>query len=149
VIVGFGARHAALAALAETLEANVLFLPYQPRELLSQSLSSADVHFVGLSEGLAGYVVPSRLYGILAVGRPVIVAADAESETARVVEETGCGLVIPPGRPDLLAATLRELHAGEHDLEEMGRRGHAYVAEAADRSVAFERYRALLAEVAP
>jgi glycosyltransferase involved in cell wall biosynthesis len=149
VIVGFGARHAALAALADTLEANVRFLPYQPRELLSESLSSADVHFVGLSEGLAGYVVPSRLYGILAVGRPVIVAADAESETARVVEETGCGLVIPPGRPDLLAATLRELHAGEHDLEEMGRRGHAYVAEAADRSVAFERYRALLAEVAP
>jgi glycosyltransferase involved in cell wall biosynthesis len=149
VIVGFGARHAAEAALAERLEANVIFLPYQPRELLPESLSSADVHFVGLAEGLAGYVVPSRLYGILAVSRPVIVAADAESEPARVVREVGCGLVIPPGRPDLLAATLRELHAGEHDLEAMGRRGHAYVTEAADRSVAFERYRALLEELAP
>jgi glycosyltransferase involved in cell wall biosynthesis len=149
VIVGFGARHAAEAALAERLDANVVFLPYQPRELLSQSLSSADVHFVGLVKGLAGYVVPSRLYGILSVGRPVIVAADAESETARVVEEASCGLVIPPGRPDLLAATLREVHGGEHDLEEMGRRGLAYVTETADRDVAFERYRALLDEVAP
>jgi colanic acid biosynthesis glycosyl transferase WcaI len=107
------------------------------------------VHFVGLGEGLSGYVVPSRLYGILAVGRPVVVAADADSDPARIVEEAGCGLVIPPGRPDLLAAALRELHAGVHDLDEMGRRGHAYVAQAADRSVAFERYRELLAEVAP
>ena len=59
------------------------FLPYQPRETLAESLSAADVHVVGLARGLAGYVVPSRLYGILAVGRPVIVAADAESETAQ------------------------------------------------------------------
>jgi colanic acid biosynthesis glycosyl transferase WcaI len=148
VIVGFGARHAADVALAEVLDADcVTFLPYQPRELLPESLSSADVHFVGLGEGLAGYVVPSRLYGILAVGRPVVVAADAESETARVVQEADCGLVIPPGRPDLLAATLRELHGGEHDLEEMGRRGLAYVAGAADRSIAFDRYRDLLQEI--
>jgi putative colanic acid biosynthesis glycosyltransferase WcaI len=148
VIVGFGARHAADVVLAEQLEADaVRFLPYQPRELLPESLSSADVHFVGLGKGLAGYVVPSRLYGILAVGRPVVVAADAESETARVVQEVGCGLVIPPGQPELLAATLRELHAGEHDLDEMGRRGLAYVQESANRSIAFERYLGMLDEL--
>ena len=79
----------------------------------------------------------------------MIAAVDGESETARVVEEAGCGIVIPPGRPDLLAATLRELHGGLHDLEEMGRRGRVYVTETADRSVAFDRYRALLAEVTP
>ena len=81
-IVGGGARHDELVALARSLDAgNVRFLPYQPREVLSQSLSAADVHVVGLARGLAGYVVPSRLYGVLAVARPVIVAADAESET--------------------------------------------------------------------
>ncbi len=148
VIVGFGARHAADVELAGQLEADrVTFLPYQPRELLPESLSSADVHFVGLGKGLAGYVVPSRLYGILAVGRPVIVAADEESEPARIVREVGCGLVVPPGRPDLLAAALREVHGGAHDLQEMGRLGLAYVGEAADRSVAFGRYRGLLDEV--
>jgi glycosyltransferase involved in cell wall biosynthesis len=148
VIVGFGARHAATVELAELLDADhVTFLPYQPREVLPDSLSSADVHFVGLGKGLAGYVVPSRLYGILAVGRPVVVAADAESETAKVVQEVGCGLVIPPGRPDLLARALRELRAGEHDLAEMGRRGLDYVTEAADRNIAFERYRRLLGEL--
>ncbi len=55
----------------------VQFLYYQSRAVLPQSLSAADVHVVGLASGLAGYVVPSRLYGILAVGRPLIVAADA------------------------------------------------------------------------
>ncbi|MBA2297739.1 MAG: glycosyltransferase family 4 protein, partial [Actinobacteria bacterium] len=86
LIVGFGARHDDLVALAKRLDADaVQFLHYQPRDVLPQSLGSADVHVVGLSTGLSGYVVPSRLYGILSAGRPVIVAADADSETAQVV----------------------------------------------------------------
>ena len=90
----------------------VRFLPYQKRERLPLSLSSADVHVVGLAKGLAGYVVPSRLYGILSAGRPVIVAAEDESETARLVREVGCGVVIPPGRPELLARTIRAARRG-------------------------------------
>ena len=89
-IIGMGARHAELIALAEQLEVDkVTFAFYQPRSLLQQSLSAADVHVVGLASGLAGYVVPSRLYGILAVAKPVIVAADPESETAQVVDGGG------------------------------------------------------------
>jgi glycosyltransferase involved in cell wall biosynthesis len=148
VLVGTGARHADHVALAKRLEADkVSFLGYQPREVLPQSLSSADIHFVGLARGLAGYVVPSRLYGILAAGRPVIAAADDESETAQVVRDVGCGIVIQPGRPDLLAGAIRELASGKHDLEEMGRRGRAYVEAEADREIAVGRYRRLLAEL--
>src|SRR5205823_697520 len=98
------------------------------------SLSSADAHFVGLARGLAGYIVPSRLYGILAAGRPVIAAADAESETARLVSEVGCGVVVPPGRPDLVAGVIRDIHAGRYDLDEMGRRGRDWVVDEADRA---------------
>ncbi|MER3409970.1 MAG: hypothetical protein C4306_07705 [Thermoleophilia bacterium] len=148
VIIGFGARHAHTVGLAKLLEADaVRFLPYQPREVLAQSLSSADVHFVGLAKGLAGYVVPSRLYGIMAAGRPVIVAADAESETARLVAEVGCGIVLPPGRPELVALAIRDAYEGRLDLEEMGRRGRAYVVAQADTRVALARYRAVLAEL--
>jgi colanic acid biosynthesis glycosyl transferase WcaI len=149
VIAGFGARHAEMLELAERLEVEdtVRFLPYQRRERLPFSLSSADLHVVGLAKGLAGYVVPSRLYGILSAGRPVIAAADEESETARLVREVGCGLVIAPGRPELLARTIRAAAEGEYDLEEMGRRGRAYVEKEADRVVAMERYRALVREL--
>ena len=112
-IVGFGARHAEVTALANRLEADrVRFLPYQPRDVLTESLGSAHVHYVGLAKGLSGFVVPSRLYGILAAGRPVIVAADADSETARLVNEVDCGVVVPPDRPDLIAAAIRDAHDG-------------------------------------
>jgi colanic acid biosynthesis glycosyl transferase WcaI len=114
---------------------------------LPLSLSSADVHVVGLASGLSGYVVPSRLYGILSVARPVIVAADRDSETARIVEEVGCGVVVRPGRPELLARAIRRAHDGELDLEEMGRRGREFVTAEADRRVAVARYRELLREV--
>jgi glycosyltransferase involved in cell wall biosynthesis len=147
-IVGGGARHAALSELVERLEADaVRFLPYQPREMLSDSLSSADLHVVGLARGLAGYVVPSRLYGILAVGRPVLVAAEEESETAQLVARIGCGVVVPPGRPELLAEAIRNAHAGEYPLAEMGRRGREYVVAEGDRLVAVGRYETLLMEV--
>jgi glycosyltransferase involved in cell wall biosynthesis len=149
VVVGTGARHQELVALARRLEVleTVRFLPYQPRERLSESLSTAHVHVVGLARGLAGYVVPSRLYGVLAVGRPVVVAADAESETARIVERVGCGVVVPPGRPELLAATIRQAHDGDLDLDELGRRGREWVTREAAASVAFARYRDVVHEL--
>jgi colanic acid biosynthesis glycosyl transferase WcaI len=149
LIIGMGARHAELVALAELLEVDqVQFLYYQSREVLPQSLSAADVHVVGLAAGLAGYVVPSRLYGILAVGRPVIVAADPESETAQLVGDVGCGIVVPPGRPELLARAIRDAHDGKYDLGAMGARGRKWVEREADRSVAVRRYRDLLLELA-
>ena len=149
-IIGTGARHAELVALADLLEVDqVTFLYYQARDVLPESLSAADIHVVGLAPGLAGYVVPSRLYGILAVARPVIVAADRESETAEVVERVGCGVVVPPGRPELLARAIRDAHDGRYDLAEMGARGRDWVEREADRSVAVRRYRDLLRELAP
>jgi colanic acid biosynthesis glycosyl transferase WcaI len=148
-IIGTGARKAELVALAERLQVDhVRFFYYQGRSVLAQSLSAADVHVVGLAPGLAGYVVPSRLYGILAVGRPVIAATDAESETAQVVQSVGCGIVVPPGRPELVARAIRDAHDGVYDLDAMGARGREWVEREADRSVAVRRYRDLLMDLA-
>jgi glycosyltransferase involved in cell wall biosynthesis len=75
----------------------------------------------------------------------VIAAAEDASETAAAVREAGCGLVVPPGDPERLASAIRE--ARGLDLDELGRRGRAWVVANADRRSAVERYRALLAEV--
>jgi glycosyltransferase involved in cell wall biosynthesis len=90
--------------------------------------------------------VPSRLYGILAAGRPVIVAADEESETVRLVREAECGIVLPPGRPELVAGAVRDALAGQFPLDGMGARGRAFVEREADREVAFARYRRVVAD---
>jgi colanic acid biosynthesis glycosyl transferase WcaI len=149
VIVGLGARRNEIRKLANELRLdNVRFLPYQPRERLSESLSAASVHVVGLAPGLAGFVVPSRLYGILAVGRPVIAAVDAESETAQIVESAECGVHVPPASPERLADAIRDCHAGRVDLERLGANGRDYVEREGDRAVALARYRELLREVA-
>ncbi|HWH05792.1 MAG TPA: glycosyltransferase family 4 protein [Gaiellaceae bacterium] len=150
VVIGFGALHAETMELVNRLETtNVSFLGYQPREVLSQSLSAAHLHYLGLTKGLSGFVVPSRTYGILSAGRPVLVSADPECETVRMVQAAGCGIVVPPGRPDRVAGAIRDAYEGEHDLEEMGRRGREYVEREADRSVAIRRYRDVLAELVP
>jgi colanic acid biosynthesis glycosyl transferase WcaI len=148
VIVGGGARSDALQAFASRLEVPaVQFLEYQPRELLSESLSAADIHYVGLAAGLGGYIVPSRFYGILAVGRPLIVAADEETETARAAVQIGVGVVVPPGRTELLAKAIRAAHDGELPLAEMGERGRVFVTVSSTRNHAFASYGELLASV--
>jgi len=149
VLIGFGARHGEVTRLAQRLEVTetVRFLPYQPREVLPLSLASGDLHYVGLVRGLSGYVVPSRVYGILAGARPVLVSADADSETVRLVEEVGCGLVVAPGRPERVAGVIRDVVEGRSSLDGMGERGRAWVEQEADRAVAFDRYRRLVADV--
>ena len=149
VVIGSGARREALRALAGRLSTDaVTFAPFQPADVVSSSLSSADVHFVGLAHGLAGYIVPSRVYGIMAAGKAMIVSADPESETAQLVAEIGCGIVIAPGRPDLVAGAIRQLREARHDLERMGRLGLQFAQGEATHEIAFRRYRTLIAEMA-
>ena len=149
MVIGFGARHGELTRLAQRLEVTraVHFLDYQPREQLPLSLATGDLHYVGLAQGLSGFVVPSRLYGILAAGRPVLVSADADSEIVRIVEEVGCGIVVPPGRPERVASVIRDVAEGRLSLVGMGDLGRAWVEREADREVAFDRYRRLVADV--
>lgn len=150
VVIGFGARHGEVTRLAQRLEVTgtVRFLDYQPREVLPLSLASGDLHFLGLARGLSGFVVPSRVYGILAAGRPVLVSADRESETVRLVEEAACGLVVPPGRPEAVARVIRDVVEGRLSLDGMGERGREWVEREADQQVAFGRYRRLVSELA-
>ena len=91
------------------------FLPYQERRLLKLSLGVADVHLISLRPELEGLIVPSKLYGIAAAGRPIIAVAASDGEIATLVRRHDCGVVIEPGDGELLADTLRRLRA-DHGL---------------------------------
>ena len=111
VIVGHGARLAALQEMARARDlANVRFLPQQPKERIAELFASADVFVVSLKRGIEGYIVPSKLYGILAAGRASIVAVDRSSEPASIVTTRECGLVAEPGDPDSLATAILTLY---------------------------------------
>ena len=112
LFIGDGPRRSALEATARTQGlSNVRFLPPQPRSRLSESLSVGDVHLVTLRAGCERCVFPSKLYGILAVARPVVFVGSPQCELAQSVRQRGAGLVISPDDPAALAAALRELRA--------------------------------------
>jgi glycosyltransferase involved in cell wall biosynthesis len=124
VFVGEGAAKEALAS--KTTEAglgNVRFFPYQPKERLGESLAAADLHLIPMRRGLAGCMVPSKLYGILAVGRPYVAAVDADSEVAAVTAEFSTGLRVEPESPEELARAIRWCLARPREARAMGQRG--------------------------
>ena len=110
LFIGDGPRRTALEAVARALKlGNVRFLPPQPRSRLSESLSVGDVHLVTLRSGCERCVYPSKLYGILAVARPVVFVGSPQCALAQSVRRHGAGLVVSPDDPAALAAALREL----------------------------------------
>ncbi len=107
-------------AVRERSLTNVIFQEYQPATGLSESLSSADVHLVSLRPGAESLVVPSKLYGILAAGRPAIYIGTEGSEEANLLSGAGAGLGVPAGRADLLARALTEMAADLDRTRAMG-----------------------------
>jgi lipopolysaccharide/colanic/teichoic acid biosynthesis glycosyltransferase len=147
-IVGDGARRAALEARAAAAGlANVRFLPGQPRERLTESFAGADVFVVSLAPGLAGYIVPSKLYGILAAGRPYVAAVEDACEVAAITRTHGCGLLAVPGDAADLAAQIRRLH-DDPDLRRRLGAGARAAALGFDRRGQVAAYHALLRGVA-
>lgn len=123
---------------------NVLFLPYQPLNTLSFSLSMADLHLVPLKKGMAGAIVPSKVYGIIAAGRPYLAVADKESEPARLATEFGCGLWTSPEDARMIAETLEWSLNHTHKLEEMGRRGRQIAEQRFDKHIVIGEWFELL-----
>lgn len=110
---------------------NVRVLPTRPRSDLPTLLNACDVAIIAFVPGMAGVSVPSRMYNILAAGKPIIAVADDESELARVVREERVGWVVAPTRADLVVKAIMEARAEPRLLAEMGARA---------RSVAESKY---------
>ena len=108
---------------------NVRFLPYQPRERMRDSYATADVFLVSLKRGLAGYIVPSKLYGVLAAGRPYVAAVEQDSEVASITQEHQCGLPVAPGDVGGMTHEITRLYRDRdlaRRLGENARRASAY-----------------------
>ncbi len=119
---------------------NVLFFPYQPRDMLSLSLGMADLHIVPLKKGMAGASVPSKVYGIMAVARPYLAITDKESEPARLAEECGCGLWAMPGDIEAIAQAFSWAISHPDELERMGKNGREAAVTKFDKEVVIKEW---------
>ena len=115
VFVGSGRRRGAVQAAIDRGARNISLIEYQADgDDLAHSLSAADVHFVSLRAGCEGLVVPSKFYGAIAAGRPVIYEGGARGEVARVIRATGCGTVVELGDAVGLRSAISSFYT-DHD----------------------------------
>ncbi|HEV2381851.1 MAG TPA: glycosyltransferase family 4 protein [Terriglobia bacterium] len=128
VFVGDGAMRSQLEASARGCKA-IHFLPYRPTDQVPHVLAAGDLHLVTIRRGLEGVVVPSKLYPILAAGRPVLVLAPETSDAAQLVRESGCGLVADPDDATSLAALVQQLARDPGRVAEMSDRAAALAPE--------------------
>jgi glycosyltransferase involved in cell wall biosynthesis len=143
LFVGGGKRSDLLRAEIGELP-NVRFLPYQERTMLAESLSAADVHLVSLDPCYEGLLAPSKLYGIMAAGRPVLYVGGDRGDIPQVLRASECGAVVPPGRGDLLAEAIVRMAASPAERLEMGARARAGFLAQYDRRVVVPRMIRLL-----
>jgi glycosyltransferase involved in cell wall biosynthesis len=145
VITGGGAQLDSVKQATNGLT-NVAFRPYQPRELLSESLSSADVHLVSLQPELEGLIVPSKIYGILAVARPAIFIGAEDGEVGNMLTKNDCGVVVAPGDSAALARVIRDLASDRTRASQMGTRGQALYESRFAPPIAFANWERILEE---
>jgi colanic acid biosynthesis glycosyl transferase WcaI len=119
VFVGDGAQRSRLQELA-TGRANVRFLPFFPSNKVSSVLAAADAHVVTIKRGLEGVVVPSKMYGILAAGRPILAVAPQETDAATLSARENFGCAADPDRPEEVVAAVRALLADPSRVAAMG-----------------------------
>lgn len=145
LFIGGGAKTNALKrAVAQHGLESFRFLPYQSRDALEDSLAAADVHVVSLLPALEGLIVPSKLYGILAAGRPLIFIGDADGDIGRVVDRAKCGRHIDVGDAAGLRDVLRSLEAQPEALVHMGARAAKLFSEKYELPRALERWIAVI-----
>lgn len=137
LLCGEGAARSQLEVLANDLP-NVRFLPIQPLERLNELLNLAGIHVLPQSAAAADLVMPSKLTGMLASGRPVIVTAHPGTELANVMDTLG--RVIPPGQPDHLADAILSLVRQPEIRLELGQRGRAYVEQIWAKELVLESF---------
>ena len=141
LFIGEGAKRNEIEEFARANELeNIRLLPYQPREMLRFSLAAGHASLVTLADGLAGLSVPSKTYGILAAGRPVLFVGDPASDIARLVTEHGCGAVVAAGDAEKLARVIAEWDADRERIAELGRRARQVFEERFDRAHAVDAY---------
>jgi colanic acid biosynthesis glycosyl transferase WcaI len=146
VINGDGSARSGLEARAQGL-ANVRFIGYQPTYRLPEVLAAADVHVVPLKRGLAHASVPSKLYSILAAGRPLLASVDEGTEVARTVERAGAGLAVAPDDPAAFVAGLRRLLDDPAAAAAQGASGRRFVESWASPAAVAAAYSELFADL--
>lgn len=144
VFVGEGAQRGYVETLARGAK-NVRFLPFFPTSKIPSVLAAPDAHVITVKRGLEGVVVPSKMYGILAAGKPIITVAPEETDAAWLGAKFGFAVSADPDSPDKVAGAILSLATDPGKVVSMGRAARA-VAPEYDRVKELQRFVKIIEE---
>ena len=148
LFVGQGSQRSALELLVLRKGlSNVRFLDYQPKSELAHSLGAADLHLVPLTKELSQCLMPSKLYGILAAGRPYLTNAVPDCELHRITRQYQVGLTVAPGSAFAIADAIRTAVSAPSLMAEMGRNARQLALTEFTREKSVSSFRRVLHEI--
>ena len=121
---------------------NMVFIPYQDKEDLIYSLNAADVHWCVNAKGIKGVSCPSKAYGIMAVGKPILGVLEEDSEIRNIIEASDCGMCCAPADYEGVAKLLRWYidNAGTVAEKAMGNNGRLYLEGNLTKDISIQKY---------
>jgi glycosyltransferase involved in cell wall biosynthesis len=146
VFIGEGARKDEVQAAARNCP-NVRFLPFFPASEIPEVMAAGDLHAITIKAGLEGVVVPSKLYNILAHGRPILAIATEKAEVTRLVRRYDCGIAANPDDETQVAHAVHALLQTPERLEHMSRQARV-LAKTYDRLSELRKFVAVIEEAA-
>lgn len=129
------------AYVKENNLSNVTFIPYQDKADLIYSLNAADIHWVVNAKGIKGVSVPSKLYGVMAAGKPVLGVLDEGSEARLIVEECNCGVCIEPGNYKEISNNIEYILNNKEEIRALGSNGRQYLETNLTKEVSINKYK--------
>ena len=120
---------------------NIYFIPYQEKSKLKYSLNAGDVHFCVNSKGIKGVSCPSKAYGIMAAGKPILGILERGTEIRGIIEKSECGICCEPGEySDIFENIQRFIDMNPAELKKMGENGRNYLEQHLTKEISIRRY---------
>jgi colanic acid biosynthesis glycosyl transferase WcaI len=126
---------------------NVRFLPFQDRVVLSEVQATADVSVVTLAPGRGRTSVPSKVLGYMAAARPVVASVDGNCDTAALIGQAGCGVVVHPGNGTALAEGVLHYYRSTKERKTAGEKGRTFYLKHFEKNVVIQQYHELLMDL--
>lgn len=120
---------------------NVTFIPYQDKADLVYSLNAADIHWVVNAKGIKGVSVPSKLYGVMAAGKPVLGVLDEGSEARLIVDECNCGVCTEPSNYNEIYNKIEYILNNKEKVKSLGQNGRKYLEMNLTKDVSINKYK--------
>lgn len=149
LLVGNGTLAAELAAQIQQRHlTNITMLPYQPRSRVPHIYATGDLGLIPLMAGVAKTTLPSKLYTIMASGRPVLATVEADSDMGRLINGSESGVTVPPEDANALADAIRNAYNNRDNFRQYGANGREYVENHYARMIIAQKYHKLFESLA-